>query len=108
MLPSWIKTAKESLLALPPEIRSKIYIMVITNNPKIPAWGRCPAGELSLCQPALAHVNRQLRYDILPIWYREKSFGIRTQEAFRGRSGLAELPRPLQGPHRNFLRTAEI
>lgn len=35
-----------------------------------------PVGEFDLCQPALAKVNRQLRGEVLHMWYREKSFGI--------------------------------
>lgn len=38
-----------------------------------------PAGCHDLSQPALAKVNRQLRSEVLPMWYRDKTFGIRIQ-----------------------------
>ncbi|KAL1865516.1 hypothetical protein Daus18300_007161 [Diaporthe australafricana] len=72
-----IKIAMDFFLALPPEIRNKIYTMVIANTPGIPQNTDRAIGEFSLCQPALAQVNRQLRHEILPMWYSEKSFGTR-------------------------------
>lgn len=35
-----------------------------------------PAGCHSLSQPALARVNRQLRREVLPMWYGSKTFAI--------------------------------
>ncbi|KAL1866904.1 hypothetical protein Daus18300_006607 [Diaporthe australafricana] len=68
--------SQSPLLDLPPEIRNKIYFMVLVDIPRIIEFANRPAGEFSLRQPALAKANRQLRHEILPIFY-HRSFGIR-------------------------------
>lgn len=65
------------LLALPAELRNKIYSMVIDDIPDIITMHHRAVGQYSLRQPALAKVNRQLRSEILPIFFHKKSFGIR-------------------------------
>lgn len=65
------------LLTLPAELRNKIYFMVINDIPGIMNVHRRPVGQYSLRQPALARANRQLRREILPIFFHKMSFGIR-------------------------------
>lgn len=52
-----------------------IYDMVVTDAPDTLNMDH-PVGESTLRQPALAKVNRQLRSEVLPIWYKERFFGI--------------------------------
>ncbi|KAK7702639.1 hypothetical protein SLS64_009602 [Diaporthe eres] len=70
-------TAKNQALffTLPAELRIQIYAMVIADMPSTKDLDH-PVGDFDLCQPALAKVNRQLRGEVLHMWYREKSFGI--------------------------------
>lgn len=65
------------LLALPAEIRNIIYAMVLADLRHIIGHVHRPIGEFSLRQPALAKVNRQLRHEILPMFYFQKGFGVR-------------------------------
>lgn len=68
------------LLNLPPEIRNMIYTMVIADikycpdRYYYPDMDYCPVSELTLRQPALASVNRQLRCEVLAMWYTGKTF----------------------------------
>ncbi|KAL2277571.1 hypothetical protein FJTKL_15323 [Diaporthe vaccinii] len=70
-------TAKNQALffTLPAELRIQMYAMVIADMPSTEDLDH-PVGDFNLCQPALAKVNRQLRGEVLRMWYREKSFGI--------------------------------
>lgn len=52
-----------------------IYNMVIADTPHTLNRNHA-VGESTLRQPALAKVNRQLRSEVLPIWYKERFFGI--------------------------------
>ena len=54
-----------------------IYFMVIDDIPTMADQNQRPVGEFSPCQPALAKANRQLRHEVLPIFYSSKSFGMR-------------------------------
>lgn len=61
---------------LPPELRNEVYAMAIADMPLAQDLDH-PVGEFNLCQPALARVNRQLRSEVLPMWYgARRSFGI--------------------------------
>lgn len=70
-------TPQSPLLALPAELRNIIYAMVLADVPHIMGFLHRPIGEFSLRQPALAKVNRQLRHEILPMFYYQKGFGVR-------------------------------
>lgn len=52
-----------------------IYDMVVADAPDTLNMDH-PVGESTLRQPALAKVNRQLCSEVLPIWYKERFFGI--------------------------------
>lgn len=76
---STVNSRRSRLLSLPAELRNMIYSMVLDDIPKKEESNyRRPLGDFSLIQPALARVNRQLRSDILPMFYYHKgSFGMR-------------------------------
>ncbi|KAI3400378.1 hypothetical protein diail_3395 [Diaporthe ilicicola] len=65
---------KSNLITLPPKVRNKIYMMIID---EIRGIEEPPYQQVSLCQPPLAKVNRQLRREILPLWFSKKRFLVR-------------------------------
>lgn len=70
------------MFTLPPELRNEMYKMVMNDVYKGPELRCRPVADFSLRQPALAQVNHQLRREVLPMWYSERSFGIRIYPRF--------------------------
>ncbi|KAK4888221.1 hypothetical protein LTR27_012868 [Elasticomyces elasticus] len=60
------------LLALPPELRNSIYVMVFEEGPYIQITRR---GSLKPMH-ALPHVNRQVRNESLGLWYANSTFAL--------------------------------
>ncbi|KAK4961906.1 hypothetical protein LTR10_002399 [Elasticomyces elasticus] len=60
------------LLALPPELRNSIYVMVFEEGPYIQITRR---GHLKPMH-ALPHVNRQVRNESLGLWYANSTFAL--------------------------------
>ena len=67
----------KSLLDLPSELRETIYHHAVLNDTKdvtmLPDF-KCYNNEISASQPALCQVNRQLRREVLPIFYGSNLF----------------------------------
>ncbi|TGJ81314.1 hypothetical protein E0Z10_g7453 [Xylaria hypoxylon] len=62
---SFIKVRRNLLLALPPELRIAIYELVVSNES--PPGRFIPISKWRT--PALAQVNRQLRNEVIPVYY---------------------------------------
>lgn len=76
---SRVESQSSLLLNLSAEIRNIIYCMVLDDIPNYPPWyHHAPSGRFCLNEPALAKVNRQLRNEMLPMfYYHKRSFAMR-------------------------------
>ncbi|KAK4952071.1 hypothetical protein LTR10_009991 [Elasticomyces elasticus] len=59
------RTAKSSLLSLPPELRNNIYELVLLTTVPLPRF----SASLSTRVPTLLHVNQQIRDEAISIYY---------------------------------------
>lgn len=81
--PTTVPTAPSPLLKLPATVRNRIYsLLVVKRFPGNPiTFNREPApyfpeSDNEHLQPALSKVSRQLRAEVLPIYYAENQFGL--------------------------------
>lgn len=77
-IPDVPRRGQDGLLGLPPEIREQIYDLVVLKS-RDPCITMLPnhsshKSEVSACQPALSVTNRQLREEVLPIFYSTNLF----------------------------------
>ena len=68
--PTLVNPGIPSILALPPELRNKIYRFILVSGNEIRLAGDARS------QPAILRVNRQIRQEAISIYYSENEFRI--------------------------------